>query len=62
MTSKRSRVPDTQTPLDDALYQFLDAVDKRQQQLAAVTALTSTSTTQEIIDAVNAVIASHQTR
>jgi hypothetical protein len=60
MTSKRSRVPDVE--LDPAHYQFLDAVDKRQQQLAAVPALATTATTQEIIDAINAVIASHQTR
>jgi hypothetical protein len=61
MTTMRSRVPDIQQ-MDPAHYEFLDGVDKRQQRLAAVTALTNTATTQEIIDAVNAIIASHQTR
>lgn len=60
-TSKRSRVPDG-INVTDAHYQFLDAIDKRQQTVANLTDLSSTATTAEIIAAFNQILAAHRTK
>jgi hypothetical protein len=59
--AKRSRVPDGLN-LGDAHFAFLDAIDKRQQQLAAVEDLDIAATTAEIIEKINELLASHRTR
>jgi hypothetical protein len=61
MTTMRSRVPDTNPAIDSSLYQFLDALDKRQQRTAAVTTLESTATLAEVITALNVVINANKT-
>ncbi|CAB4172025.1 hypothetical protein UFOVP1349_51 [uncultured Caudovirales phage] len=62
MTTMRSRVPDTNPPIASELYQFLDALDKRQQRVENITTLESTATLAEVITALNAIINANKTQ
>jgi succinyl-CoA synthetase beta subunit len=59
--SKRSRVPDG-INVTDAHYQFLDAIDKRQQSVANLTDLDTGATTAQIVAALNQILAAHRTK
>ena len=57
----RSRVPEI-PDIDPAHYQFLDALDKRQQRVADITDVAASPTNEELATAINAILAAHRTR
>lgn len=58
--SRKSRVPDIQDK--DAHLAFLDAVDRRQLALSQLEDVDTGATLAEVIDALNAILASHRTK
>lgn len=61
-TTRRSRVPDLQTPLEPAHHEFLDGLDKRQQRMAELEDLGGSASTADLIAKVNAILQTHRTR
>lgn len=62
-TSKRSRVPDVDLiQKEPSLYQFLDAVDKRQQRLGEISDLGGSATTDDIINKINSMLQTQRTK
>lgn len=58
---RRSRVPDI-PGMDDAQYEFLDALDKRDQRAGELPDLADTATLAEVITAYNALLQAFRTR
>lgn len=56
-----SRVPPIKN-IERAHFQFLDAVDRRQQQLANLADLSGTASTADIIAKINEILDSHRTK
>jgi|CXWK01.1.fsa_nt_gi hypothetical protein len=61
MTRTYSRVPqDNSRPEADT--QFLDSIDRRQLALGQITLLSDSATLADVIEKINAIITTHQTR
>lgn len=61
-TTRRSRVPDLETPLESAHHEFLDGLDKRQLRLAELPNLDPSATLAQVIAAYNAALQTHRTK
>lgn len=61
-STRRSRVPDLQAPLEPAHHEFLDGIDKRQQRLGELPDLDPATSLPDVIAAYNALLQTHRTR